>query len=109
MPTYTTPSPIDLAISVQIGAIEVVAGDRTDTIVTVSPTNPAIAGEVRRAEETKVAFDGQRLTITGPRVYLAWIGPGSKSESIDVKVELPTGSRLAAELSYGGVRTSGRL
>ena len=109
MPTYTTPTPIDLAINVQVGAIEVVAGDRTDTVVTVSPTSPTKDGDRRTAEETKVEFDGQRLTITGPRVYLAWIGPGSKSSSIDVKVELPTGSRLAAELSYGGVRTSGRL
>jgi len=109
MPTYTTPTPIDLAINVQVGAIEVVAGDRADTVVTVTATNPSKEGDRRSADETKVDFDGHRLTITGPRVYFAWIGPGSKSDSIDVKVELPTGSRLTAELSYGGVHTSGRL
>jgi Putative adhesin len=109
MPTYETPTPIDLAINLQVGAIEIVAGDRTDTVVTVSPTNSEKAGDRRAAEETKVELDGQRLTIKGPRVYLSWIGPGLKTESVDVKVQLPTGSRLAAEISMGGVRTIGRL
>src|SRR5690554_4563042 len=41
MPTYThnTPTPIDLAINWQVGAIEIIAADRGDTIVTVVPTN----------------------------------------------------------------------
>ena len=106
MPTYTTPTPIDLAINLQVGAIEIVAGDRADTVVTVSPTNPTKAVDRRGAEETKVDLDGQRLTITGPRPRLTFIGP---TESVDIKVELPTGSRLTAEIAVGGVRTIGRL
>lgn len=106
MPTYTTPSPIDLAINLQVGEIEVVAGDRADTAVTVSPTNPAKTVDRRGAEETTVDFDGRRLTITGPRPRLSWIGP---TESVDVRVELPTGSRLTAEIAVGAVRTIGRL
>jgi hypothetical protein len=106
MPTYTTPTPIDLAINLPVGAIQVIAGDRADTIVTVSPTNPDKAVDRRGAEQTKVDFDGQRLTITGPKPRISWIGP---SESVDVKVELPTGSRLTAEISVGGLRTIGRL
>ena len=106
MPTYDTPTPIDLAINLQVGAIEVIASDRADTVVTVSPTNPAKAVDRRGAEETKVDFDGQRLTITGPRPRISWIGP---TESVDVKVELPAGSRLTAEIAVGGVRTVGRL
>jgi DUF4097 and DUF4098 domain-containing protein YvlB len=74
--------------------------------VTVSPTNPAKAVDIRGAEETKVDFDGQRLTITGPRPRFSFVGP---SESVDVRVELPTGSRLTAETSAGAVRTAGRL
>jgi hypothetical protein len=106
MPTYPTPTPIDLAIHLPFGAVEVIAGDRTDTVVTVSPTNPDKAVDVRRADETKVEFDGRRLTITGPRPRMSWIGP---FESIDVKVELPAGSRLTADVAGGGVRTAGRL
>ena len=106
MPTYSTPTPIDLAIKLPVGAIEIVAGDRDDTIVTVSPTNPKKAVDVRGAQETKVDFDGQRLTITGPRPRFSFVGP---YESVDVKVELPTGSRLTAETSVGAVRSTGRL
>jgi hypothetical protein len=106
MPTFNTPSPLDLAINLPVGAIEIVAGDRADTVVTVTGTNPAKAVDRRGAEETKVDFDGQRLTITGPKPRLSWIGP---TESVDVRVELPAGSRLTAEGSMGGVRTSGRL
>src|SRR3954452_13349190 len=106
MPSYDPPGPIDLAINLQVGGIEIVAGDRIDTVVTVAPTNPTKANDRRGAEETKVSYDGQRVTITGPRPRINWLGP---SESVDVKVELPTGSRLTAEIAVGGVRTIGRL
>ncbi len=46
------------------------------------------------------------MTITGPRPRFSWLGP---TESVDVKVELPTGSRFTAEIAVGGVRTVGRL
>ena len=106
MPTYSTPTLIDLAINLQVGEIEVVASDRTDTVVTVSPTNPAKAVDRRGAEETKVDFDGERLTVKGPKPRVSWIGP---TESVDLKIELPTGSRFTAEIAVGAVRTVGRL
>ena len=106
MPTFNTPTPIDLAINLQVGGIEVFAGDRADTVVTVSASNPAKAIDRRGAEETKVDFDGQRVTIVGPRPRISWFGP---TESVDVKVELPTGSRFTAQIAVGGVRTVGRL
>ena len=106
MPTYETPAPINLAINLQVGAVEIIAGDRSDTVVTVSPANPAKAIDRRGAEETKVDFDGQRLTITGPRPRISLFGPW---ESVDVTVELPTGSRLTAKIADGDLRTVGRL
>ncbi|RYV49895.1 DUF4097 family beta strand repeat-containing protein [Pengzhenrongella frigida] len=106
MPTYSTPTPIDLAINLQVGAIEVIAGDRADTVVTVSPSNPAKAVDRRGAEETKVDLNGQRLTISGVRPRFSWLGP---TESVDVRVELPTGSRVTAEIAMGAVRAVGRL
>ncbi|MDQ2782813.1 DUF4097 family beta strand repeat-containing protein [Lapillicoccus sp.] len=106
MPTYTTPNPVDLAINLQVGRIEVVSGERADTVVTVVPSNPAKAVDRRGADETKVDFDGQRVTIVGPRPRISWFGP---TESVDVRVEVPTGSRLTVEIAVGGVRTLGRL
>ncbi|MBC7725497.1 MAG: DUF4097 family beta strand repeat protein [Burkholderiaceae bacterium] len=106
MPTFPTPTAIDLAVELQVGRIEVIATDRADTVVTVSPTNPAKAVDRRGAEETRVEFDGRRLTIAGPRARLSWIGP---TESVEVRVELPTGSRLTAEIAAGTLRADGRL
>ena len=106
MPTFTTPHPIDLAINVPVGIIEVFASDRADTVVTVSPTNADKAVDRRGAEETTVDFDGQRITVKGPKPRFVFIGP---SESIDIKVELPSDSRVTAEIAVGNVRTVGRL
>jgi DUF4097 and DUF4098 domain-containing protein YvlB len=106
MPRFDTAGPIDLAINLQVGAIEVIAGDRTDTLVTASPTNPAKAVDRRGADETAIHFDGERLTVVGPRPRLAFIGP---TESVDLRIEVPAGTRLTAELAVGGVRTTGRL
>jgi hypothetical protein len=105
---YTTPGPIDLAINLQVGGIEVIASDRSDTVVTVSPRSTTKAEAQRGVEETKVNFDGRRVTVTGPRPRLSWIGPGP-NDSVDVKVEVPTGSRLAAEIAVGNLRTEGGL
>lgn len=106
MPTYSTPDPIDLAVKWQVGGIDVIASDRVDTVVTVSPTNASKALDRRAAEETEVRFDGGRLTVIAPRPRFSVIGPG---ESVDLTVELPAGSRFTAEVAMGGVRTTGRL
>jgi len=106
MPTFATPSPIDLAIGLSVGAVEIIATDRTDTVVTVTPTNAAKDTDVRGAEATTVDFDGSRLTIKAPKPRFTIVGP---SESIEIKVELPTGSRLTAEMAMGAVRSTGRL
>lgn len=106
MPRYTTPEPIDLAVNLQVGAIDVVASDRDDAVVTVIPTTPTKAVDRRGADETRVEFDGRRLTVTGPKPRLSWIGP---TESVDLRIELPTGSRVTAEIAVGGVRCSGKL
>lgn len=106
MPTYPTPGPIDLAVNLHVGALEVVAGDRGDTVVTVSPTNPDKDGDRHAAADTTVELDGSRLTVLSPKPRFTLVGP---SESVDVRVELPTGSRLSAEVSLGWVRTTGRL
>lgn len=108
MPTFTTPTAIDLAIYLQVGAIQIVASDRADTVVTVSPTSTDKAVDRRGADETKVEFDGLRLTVIGPRPRISWIGPGP-SDSVELKVELPTGSRFTAEIAVGNLRTIGRL
>jgi len=106
MPTYNTPNPIDLAINLQVGRIEVIASERSDTVVTVTPGSSK-PNDLKAVDETKVTFDDQRLTIIGPKPKLSWLGPNA-GDSVNIKVELPTGSRLTAE-NGGPVKTVGRF
>jgi hypothetical protein len=106
MPTYATPTPVDLAINLQVGQIDVIASDRADSVVTVKPTNPDKASDVRGAAETTVEFDGTTITVKSPKPRFAITGP---SESIDITVELPLGSRFTAECAVGGVTSRGPL
>jgi hypothetical protein len=76
--------------------------------VTVSPSSPAKAIDHRGVEQTRIALEGNRLTIIGPKPRISWIGSGPY-DSVDVRVELPAGSRLTAEVAVGGIRTVGRL
>ena len=106
MPTFSTPTPIDLAIDLPAGRVEIIASDRADTAVTTVPSNASKAADARAAEDTQVTFAGGRLTVTGARPRLNWLGP---TGSVDVTVELPAHSRVTADTGAGAVRTSGQL
>ena len=106
MPEFATPTPIDLAIDLQVGSIDIVATHRVDTVVSVTPTNSSKAVDRKGAENTKVDFDAERLTVIGPKARISFFGP---TESVAVKVELPQGSRFTAEIAAGSLRTVGDL
>ena len=74
--------------------------------MTVVATSPDRAQDRRGAEQTKVDFDGNRITVVGPKPRISVFGP---NESVDVTVELPAGSRLTAEIGMGSLRTVGHL
>lgn len=105
MPAYESPAPIVADLNVSSGHVEVVASDRADTIVEVLPTNPGRSGDVALAREATVAFENNRLRVrVPPRNKL--FGPNG---SVDVRVELPTGSEAEIESGYGSVRVRGEL
>lgn len=102
MPTFDTPEPITAEIDVYVGEVRIHAGDRADTVVQVRPSDPSAQACAQAAERTTVEFSGGRLLVTGPRPrtlgYLrSWRG------SIEVTVELPTGSAVEAEVAAGGM------
>ncbi|GAB3039242.1 hypothetical protein GCM10027052_19110 [Parafrigoribacterium mesophilum] len=59
MPEYQTNGPINLAIDVPVGRIEVPASERTDVQVRVDPSSPSRKADVRAAADTvvKVLYD----------------------------------------------------
>lgn len=105
MPSYHVSGPIDLDLNGGVGFVDVIASDRTDAVVEVSPGKPDRSGDVSLAREAVVSFDSGRLRISVPR-RLNLFG---KSDSVDIRCELPTGSRVTVETAYGSVRARGVL
>ena len=105
MPSYDVSGPIDVDLNVGVGFVDVIASDRTNAVVEVSPSKPGRSGDESLAREAKVSYDSGRLRISVPR-RLSLFG---KSDSVDIRCELPTGSRVTAENTYGSVRARGVL
>jgi len=108
MPTFDTPEPISVTLEVGVGDIQIVAGDRTDTIVQIHPTDPAKKGDATAAEQTRVEYAGGRLQIRAPKGWKRYTPLGG-GESIDVKIDLPAGSHVGVEADMAAVRCTGRL
>jgi DUF4097 and DUF4098 domain-containing protein YvlB len=107
MPTFDTPTPIDVDLEIGVGDIRIEASDRADTVVDVRPTDPDKPADVKAAEQTRVEFTGDRLLVKGPSGWRQWVS--HRSDSIDVTIALPVGSRVQAEAAVGALRADGRL
>jgi hypothetical protein len=94
MPTFDTPEPITANIDVSLGDVRFVAGERTDTAVSVEPSDPANAEDRQAAERTRVLYANGQLIVKGPKLR-SW-RPRRSGGSIAVTIELPAGSRLSA-------------
>ena len=105
MPAYETPQPIELDVDLSVGHIEVVAEDRADTVADVVPSNPSRSGDRSLAQSAVVEFDGTRLRIVVPR-RMSLFG---RTDSVDLRVLLPTGSAVDIRSAYGAVRLRGRV
>ena len=106
MPTFETPEPILATIEVVVGDLRIMARDRTDTIVEVRPSDPSHEPDVRAAEQTRVEMTSDGLLVKGPKQRgLPLFG---KPGSVDVTIDLPTGSRLRADTGVAALRCTGR-
>jgi hypothetical protein len=107
MPKFDTPQPITANVEPGVGSVTVIAGDRVDTVVEIRPTNPDNESDTDAAERTTVDFAGNTLTIRGPKLNLfSW---SNKMRSIDVTIELPSGSHVHGKTGVGDLTTTGRL
>ena len=108
MPTFTTPNPITVTIEIGVGDVRVTASDRSDTTVEIHPTNPAKQSDVAAAEQTRVEYSDGRLLIKSPKGWRRYT-PRGGGESIDVRVELPTGSQLRGDVGVAALHCAGSL
>ncbi|MFC7489379.1 MULTISPECIES: DUF4097 family beta strand repeat-containing protein [unclassified Knoellia] len=107
MTTFDTPAPIRARVRLHAGSVRAVASDTDHTVVTVTPSRPDRAGDVDAAERTSVTLVDGVLDVAAPRdrgLSLVW-----RPASVEVLVELPSGSHLDAETSAGDIEATGRL
>ncbi|MFB7225129.1 DUF4097 family beta strand repeat-containing protein [Streptomyces sp. NPDC002596] len=104
MPSFDTPEPISTTAHVDAGSIQFTAGDRLDTVVEVQPRDPKRDQDVRAADQTEVTYAGGALTIRTPKSNLF-----GRTGTVDVTVELPTGSRIDMTGAWAQVLGEGRL
>jgi hypothetical protein len=108
MPSFETREPISVTLQLGVGDIRIVAGDRTDTVVEVRPSDPAKKSDVSAAEQTRVEYAGGRLLIKAPKGWRQ-LSPWGGRESIDVQIDLPAGSHVRGEAAVATLRCTGRL
>ncbi|MFD8693121.1 DUF4097 domain-containing protein [Streptomyces sp. NPDC059651] len=105
MPTFDTPEAISVTAHVEAGSIQFTASDRPDTVVEARPRDTGKEQDTRAAEQTEVTYAGGVLTIRTPKQrYL--IG---RTGTVDVTVELPTGSHIDVTGAWAQVLGEGRL
>jgi DUF4097 and DUF4098 domain-containing protein YvlB len=106
MPKYETPEPISVLLDLYAGYVQIVASDRTDTAVDVRPSDPSDSSDVEAAQKTRVDFADGTLTVRGPKRTFDF---SKKTRSVDVVIELPTGSKVDIDVTAGSTRTTGAL
>jgi DUF4097 and DUF4098 domain-containing protein YvlB len=107
MPSYETPEPISVTLELAVGRVRIQASDRTDTIVQILPSDEADESDVKAAEQVRVEFANGTLRIIGPKSKTFDFSRNTRS--VDVTIELPSGSQVSAHLQAGNIRTAGRL
>jgi len=91
-----------------VGDLRVTATDRNDTVVDVRPTDPGKKSDVAAAEQTRVEYANGVLLIKAPTGW-RYLGPGKRTGSVDVLVDVPAGSQLHATCGVGSLHCAGRL
>jgi DUF4097 and DUF4098 domain-containing protein YvlB len=108
MPKFETPQPISLTIELGVvGLVRIVASDRTDTVVEVRPTDDSDESDVKAAQQVRANYSNGQLHISGNRVRA--FDFSRKTRSVDVTVELPSGSRVDGDVQLGDYQCVGRL
>lgn len=105
MPSFDTPQPISVNAHVEAGTIQFAAADRADTLVDVAPRDPKKDHDVRAADQTEVTYVSGVLTVRTPKSRYRL----GRTGTVDVTVELPTGSRVDMTGAWAQVLGDGCL
>ena len=107
MPNFETPEPISVTIELGVGDVRITASDRTDTLVEVRPSDESDESDVKAAQHIRVDYANGMLQVKGPKARI--FDFSRKTRSVDVSIELPSGSQVSAEAQVGDFGCVGRL
>jgi hypothetical protein len=108
MPTFDTPAAISITVELGVGDLKITAADRGDTVVDVRPTDPGKKSDVAAAEQTRVEYANGLLLIKAPTGW-RYLGPGKRTGSVDIVIDVPAGSQLHGTCGVGSLHSAGRL
>ncbi|WP_406193077.1 DUF4097 family beta strand repeat-containing protein [Kitasatospora sp. NBC_01560] len=103
---FDTSAAIAAVLEIPSGRIQVIAADRGDATVEIRPANATRSRDVKAAEQTTVEYGDGVLRVKAPAEKHQFLGP---SGSVEVTVQLPTGSRVEATAAAAEFRGVGRL
>jgi DUF4097 and DUF4098 domain-containing protein YvlB len=107
MPNFETPEPISVTLEVGVGNVRITASDRTDTTVDVRPSDESDESDVQAAQRVRVDYANGALQVTGPKARV--FDFSRKTRSVDVSIDLPSGSQVSGEVQVGDLSGTGRL
>ncbi|MBB5082581.1 DUF4097 family beta strand repeat-containing protein [Nonomuraea endophytica] len=101
MPTFSTPDPIALHVNFPAGDLVVTASDRADTTVEVTPDDYGAADYL---ESVKITHRDGVVQVKAPDSSRL-----RRTPSLDIVVEVPTGSRVVVDTASADVRIRGQV
>lgn len=108
MPRFSTPDPITLELELSVAEVRIEAGDHAETIVEVLPSDATSRDDAGAAERTRVDHTPGRVVVRTPKNWRMY-SPFGHGGAVDVRIQLPAGSRVAAKSAMGSIHTSGPL
>lgn len=109
--TYEATGPVLVKAELLAGSVHVVVRDRSTVTVGVHPSEPGDEVDVAAAKRLRVEFGRNTLSIRLPMLTMMSRSALSSHRvgSVDVTVEVPTGSELRASARSARLRVDGRL
>lgn len=102
MPTFHTPAPVRVVLSLAFGQVRIDASDRAETMVEAYPRDSDDEDDVQAAEQLHIEYADGRLLVNVPE-------PGGSGGAVDVVIAVPTGSSLDGRGTAACFRGVGEL
>lgn len=105
MPEFACDGPISVNITLAAGSCQVLAEDRLDAVVSVTP-HKNNSKSVEAAEKTTVDFRDNKLTVRAPDMT-SWLLGGNAA--IDIVVKVPSNSAVSTKSASASITYQGDI